>query len=345
MNKIIIITLVMIPLTFFMGVLYTSQEEELLSGGTVAALTALSGRIVGTTGGRIFGGIGVRTAQHLGARTFARVIPRLLPRIKARAAPRIGIRLVVWLFQIPLIQQLVSRAVIYIMVFVSDILVKIHLMPKGRIPAPWDDIKDVARGFFKPMGASGKLIRIPAKIQLIFSGMVLCLVSVLLFKHEGIPTPLFAFLSFIVALIVILVHNLSQTLIARRYNKKLEFEPWVLGLGLVIGVAILLQDVFASVMGIKTKDIEKDKLVGIALAGPYANLLVFSVTTAVLYFIPVGETMRIMMHILAVLNVAYALDNLFPMEPVDGYHIFRYSKKLWAFITLPLWIIGFGMIV
>ncbi len=157
---------------------------------------------------------------------------------------------------------------------------------------------------------------------------------------RGEPTLSFWLFALAATTLAIGVHKLGHLAAARFFGTRISFELCKSSTAVVTAVSLGLHDFFAAVGHVTFRDALPVKhRVAVIMAGTYGNLMLFSLCC---FVIPLGGSLGALAYLAAIISMAYAIDNLFPLAPMEGHHLFAYNKRLWILTTAPLWVIFFG---
>ncbi|MGB9623106.1 MAG: hypothetical protein ACPL07_04595 [Candidatus Bathyarchaeia archaeon] len=130
----------------------------------------------------------------------------------------------------------------------------------------------------------------------------------------------------------LIFHELAHKLAAINMGYYAEFRMSPTGLlaSLVASVASggLIKIGTPGAVHITGGAVDSRDMAQIALAGPLANLVIA-------LFFGLGKYLILPLAVpIVVANWSLALYNMLPIQPLDGHHVFRYSRTLWASIFL-----------
>ena len=140
-------------------------------------------------------------------------------------------------------------------------------------------------------------------------------------------------------------HELSHRMVARHFGSYAEFQMWPSALVFAAGLRILIPGfpVFAAPGAVMFSPFSKKHLfvdtkeVGmIGLAGPLANVA----RALLFYFLLPGDLGATGAYI----NLSLGMFNMWPIGPLDGAKVFKWSMPIWglAFLSMFLFLWGLG---
>ena len=140
-------------------------------------------------------------------------------------------------------------------------------------------------------------------------------------------------MSFVAIVSAFFCHELSHKLMAQHYKLWSEFRMYTKGLLTSLLLSVLTGFVFATPGAVMfqgdPRPFEEGK---IAMAGPLANMILACIFLPLFLFVFYYEpgAIRDTIGIICLVNIVFALFNLFPFGPLDGVKIFQWSPAIWT---------------
>jgi Zn-dependent protease len=123
------------------------------------------------------------------------------------------------------------------------------------------------------------------------------------------------------------LHELAHKFTAMNIGGRAEFKASIPGLLTSMFSSLLSMGIvkvgIPGAVHITSETPEKSYMAQIALAGPLTNM-----AAALLFALlkPISP----LAFLIALPNASLALSNLLPVKPLDGHHVAKYSRKMWA---------------
>lgn len=140
--------------------------------------------------------------------------------------------------------------------------------------------------------------------------------------------------------LAVVVHEFAHNILAYKYKADAQFRFWWTGLAFVIATAYLFGNVFA-VPGrtiVKAEHLDKKQRGMIYLIGPAANILFAALLLAIA---PLSPLISQIAHVGVPISLLLAIYNLMPFKPMDGKHVRKWSRAIWALAFIPLFLFYF----
>jgi len=167
--------------------------------------------------------------------------------------------------------------------------------------------------------------------------------SIFFFKHTANTgfTPLLVSV-FIVVMPAVLIHEFAHKLTAIRFGASAEFRASWIGLLLTVGSALLLPVLFGAPGAVVSKGgMSKVNMVWTKAAGPISNLVLAIASLTLALLLHPAQFISSLLFYSFLFNSFLALFNLIPIWVLDGKAIFDYSKKSWAALIVPSFLMYF----
>lgn len=142
--------------------------------------------------------------------------------------------------------------------------------------------------------------------------------------------------------IAFIVHELSHKFLAVRYDCKAEYVLWPQGVMFSLLVTFItggrflfaaigfvsISTFYATRLGFQYINLSVDEIGTISAAGPFSNIIIALIASAISPFVPFADYA-------VTLNLILAIFNLLPVPPLDGSKVFMWSRLAWfALISL-----------
>ena len=170
--------------------------------------------------------------------------------------------------------------------------------------------------------------------DILISWLVLSFAFTKLFSSDFFDFAQFPGMVIIVGTAFVL-HEMAHKVQAQRFGYPAEYRMWPAGLLLALASSFA-GFIFAAPGAVQIFSYEYDeKAMGrIASSGPASNMIV------ALLFLPLSLFFKYKLFaMVAGINAAIALFNLFPIGPLDGRKILAYNKMLWGLLALMAFVI------
>ena len=189
------------------------------------------------------------------------------------------------------------------------------------------------------------IIVIAVALGIAFSGGIHAFDDLRIFFRTVVISAIGLFLSFG-------LHELSHRFTARAYGFNAVYRMWIPGLIIAIGTSFLgfifLAPGFVEIKELDTEESiqqNKNKLAVISLTGPLSNIILALVFLVLFGFLTESLNIKgilflnrdIILDIIRFglsINVWFALFNMIPMPPLDGWKVFSWNKEVWFIMTI-----------
>ena len=145
-------------------------------------------------------------------------------------------------------------------------------------------------------------------------------------------------LTILVVILVFISHELAHKFMAQRYGFFAEYKKW--NIGLFFGLLMSLLGGFAFIapgavyitpfnkkkFAFRVVRTTKEQYGKISLAGPLTNIVIGISALIIGFFYPY-EILSLITRISLFLSVF----NLIPFPPLDGFKVFSWNRRIWAF--------------
>ncbi|MFH1721179.1 MAG: hypothetical protein ABH950_01095 [Candidatus Altiarchaeota archaeon] len=302
------------------------------------ALEKAGSQSIGHVGVKAAGKVGYHAIEKMSVKTAGQTGSRLFGRVGVHALESVGER------------GLFSKSFLfsiwrYLVILLDTVLVVIPRRIMAYIRHTWRYLLFIiGAGFIiHPMKKTRWKHRFPEDHEplgyIIASIFLISILFTIVFSHGGFQIQFWKY-ALVATFLAVGFHKLGHLLAAKFFGTSLHFRLSKSSTFVVTAVSLLLHDFFAAVGTVTVKDkIPKKHEIAILLAGTYGNLLLFSLCC---FLIPLDNWFTPIAYFTAIISMAYAIDNLFPMHPMEGHRIYQYSKRIWLLCTIPLWLIFFG---
>lgn len=125
-----------------------------------------------------------------------------------------------------------------------------------------------------------------------------------------------------------LLHELGHRFVAQRFGAHAEYRMWTMGLVAAVALAVFFGFIFAAPGAVYiSKDLKRDESGKVAIAGPLVNVALAIVFLGLAGTITGASSMLLTG---ARTNAFLAAFNLVPMNPFDGWKVWRWDKAWWG---------------
>jgi Zn-dependent protease len=148
--------------------------------------------------------------------------------------------------------------------------------------------------------------------------------------------PQYIVISFFGILTAFFFHEIAHKFMAQKHNLWAEYRMFPQGLILALVLGLLSPFIFAAAGAVMFMGGSKSHETGkIALAGPFANIIV-AIITFPIYFFVVSEYQMIgqIFGFVCLINAFLATFNLLPFGPLDGVKILRWNPTVWILLLI-----------
>ncbi|MEM4454924.1 MAG: hypothetical protein QXT28_09455 [Thermofilaceae archaeon] len=124
-------------------------------------------------------------------------------------------------------------------------------------------------------------------------------------------------------------HELAHRAVAIEmgYRARYRLSPWSTFATIVLSMLTGGVVKFGATGAVEIRErVNREDMVQIALAGPLMNLVVAVFSTLLTPLAP------LVLPLVALSNVCVGVSNLLSVPPLDGYHVYRYSPRIWAIV-------------
>ncbi|MCL2607792.1 MAG: Zn-dependent protease [Methanomassiliicoccaceae archaeon] len=166
--------------------------------------------------------------------------------------------------------------------------------------------------------------------DIVISVIVLSVAFTIMFDRGGSTIDIWTLLAISAAVVCasFVTHELAHKFVAQKYRAWAEYRMNTLGLGMALFVS-LFGFIFAAPGAVYIKgNIDQRKNGIISAAGPIVNILLGS--AAFVLFMATTGLVSSIFFILASVNAFFAVFNMVPIMPLDGYKICRWSLSVYA---------------
>ena len=158
----------------------------------------------------------------------------------------------------------------------------------------------------------------------------------MLAKRMDLAQPL-TWVTFIgVAGFAIMVHDLTHRYNARKHGTVAEYKFWGLGAVIMFVTAIIFGTIYAFPSRTIVNDPGKLSLKERAIIYGSGPLLSFGVFLFFLMLTPIGGTVTTIALLACSMNLLTAVYSFMPFVPMDGSHVMKWKRPVWALIFLPM---------
>jgi len=168
---------------------------------------------------------------------------------------------------------------------------------------------------------------------------VLLGVSFMLAKRIDLLQPGLWITYILVAGLAIILHDLTHRYVSHRFNVVAEYKFWGLGAIIMFVTALIFGTVYSFPSRTTVNDPDKLSQKQRALlygAGPLMSFVVFAIFLAL---VPVGGAVATIALLACTMNLLTAVYSFMPLSPMDGAHVFKWKKQIWAAVFIPMFIL------
>jgi Zn-dependent protease len=142
--------------------------------------------------------------------------------------------------------------------------------------------------------------------------------------------------SFFGILTAFFFHEIAHKIMAQKHSLWSEYRMFPQGLILALFLGLLSPFVFAAPGAVMFMGGSRSHETGkIAMAGPFANIVVASVTLPIYRFVVFEiDIFKQLFAFVCLINAFLATFNLLPVEPLDGVKIIRWNPTVWIFLFI-----------
>jgi Zn-dependent protease len=132
-----------------------------------------------------------------------------------------------------------------------------------------------------------------------------------------------------------LAHEIAHKIVAQQKGMWAEFRLTTWGAVLtLVSVFLPFKMISPGAMMIGGTVHSGEDILKISVAGPLTNLIFSSALLGLAFAIP-SSAFGLMLLFAAYINSFMAVFNLIPFGILDGYKVFSFNKKIWAFVFIP----------
>ncbi len=149
----------------------------------------------------------------------------------------------------------------------------------------------------------------------------------------------------LVAGFAIILHDLTHRYVSHRYKVIAEYKFWGLGAIIMFVTALIFGTVYSFPSRTKVNDPEKLSHKQRAILYGAGPLMSFAVFVMFLALVPVGGVVATIALLACSMNLLTAVYSFMPLSPMDGAHVFKWKKPIWAAVFIPMFILYMLLVV